>query len=65
MKKLGDFGDKDAAIERGERMIDEGYVVVVTEQQLRAEGDKGPLFNPRYIVWGTKSRTMFTGGWNR
>ena len=60
MKKLGDFGDKAVAIERADKLVIEGYEVVVTA--------KYPVYagtGERFIIWGTRSRTVFTGGWNR
>ena len=59
MKKLGDFGSKDVAIERAQALIDQHYVVVVTVSPF--------VFgqSPRYEVWATKETTVMTGGWNR
>ena len=54
MKKLGDFGNQDAAISRAHDLMWEGYTVVVT-MVLNQEYPK------RFIIWGTDAPVLMTG----
>lgn len=65
MKKLDEYPSKETAINAANQFIDSGYVVVVTAHINGYRDEDGPHTETWFTIWGTKARTVMTGGWNR